>query len=363
VYCAVCQRQTSPIRIDGQDYCSVCGNLYQPAATPKDRPAATPNPAPAPRTAKAATDLHQRAGTQVLDLRDKARKLAAEPSAVLPATGPAAITGHAPGHRTSIPAASEHEHHVAAFTDRFERARQFGRSAQISRFGTDRMGNVLDPHQMYDKFGNKKLQTIVDQAHHTGAFAESAMPSHVTAQHQAMTRLTPAPVPDHAIMNAAMPARRPNLSFSPGARRAATVAAAIAVLGGYVWLHNYPKLAIQSAGAQAGVSASLPGYVPSSYHLSSTSSIPGLLTLNFDSPSADTALKISQQRTVWDPSSLLDNYVAKNSDDYAAVEGQGLTIYLFGNNNATWVNRGIWYSITGADRLSRDQVLRIAYSL
>lgn len=142
----------------------------------------------------------------------------------------------------------------------------------------------------------------------------------------------------------------------------ATVAA-IAIMASYIWLQNYPKLAIQAAGNQAGLAATLPGYLPSSYVLDHTDSTPGLVTLDFTSPSAPETLKISQHRTTWDSGSLLDNFVAKNTDDYGTVQGQGLTIYLFNNNQATWVNHGIWYSIEGASRLSREQILKIAYSL
>jgi hypothetical protein len=134
-------------------------------------------------------------------------------------------------------------------------------------------------------------------------------------------------------------------------------------MGGYIWLHNYPKLALQNASNQAGVSASLPGFLPSSYNLATTSTAPGLVTLSFTSPSLPDVLKIAQHRTTWDSSSLLDNVVAKQADDYSAVHGQGLTIYLFGQNQAAWVNHGIWYSIEGASKLSREQILRIAYSL
>jgi hypothetical protein len=134
-------------------------------------------------------------------------------------------------------------------------------------------------------------------------------------------------------------------------------------MGGYIWFQNYPKFALQGVDNQAGVAASMPGYLPSSYSLASTDSSPGLVTLNFSSPSTPQALKIAQHSTTWDSSSLLDNYVAKNSDDYSAVQSQGLTIYLFDNNQATWVNKGIWFSIEGADRLSREQILKLAYSL
>jgi len=134
-------------------------------------------------------------------------------------------------------------------------------------------------------------------------------------------------------------------------------------MGGYIWFHNYPKLTIQNASAKAGITATMPSYLPSSYTLASTHTKSGFVSLSFSSPSVAAPLTITQQSSSWDPSSLLDNYVAKNADDYDAVGGQGLTIYLFGENTATWVNHGIWYSIAGAQQLSREQVLKIAYSL
>lgn len=161
----------------------------------------------------------------------------------------------------------------------------------------------------------------------------------------------------------ASPSMRPHLDLSPHNSRNLATAAAVVLMGGYIWLQNYPKLALQSANNKAGLSASMPSFLPSSYNLKTTDTSPGLVTLNFTSPSASEALKIAQARTTWDSSSLLDNFVAKNTDDYATVQGQGLTIYLFNNNHVTWVNHGIWYSIEGASRLSREQILKIAYSL
>jgi hypothetical protein len=155
----------------------------------------------------------------------------------------------------------------------------------------------------------------------------------------------------------------PQLRLSPGGSRVLTTVAAVTIMAGYVWFQNYPKLAIESAGSRAGMTATLPSYLPSSYNLSRTDTGPGLVTLSFASPSSPDTLTIAQHRTTWDSNSLLDNYISKQTDDYATVEGQGLTIYLYNNNQAAWVNHGVWYSIEGASRLSREQVLKIAYSL
>jgi hypothetical protein len=149
----------------------------------------------------------------------------------------------------------------------------------------------------------------------------------------------------------------------PHAGHYAAIAASIAIMAGYIWLENYPKMAVQTASSQAGITASLPGYLPSSYQLTNTSTGPGLVTISFSSPNQSSPLVISQQRTTWDSKSLLDKFVTAQSNEYSSITGQGLTVYLFGSNQASWVNHGIWYSITGTGRLSRDQIMKIVYSL
>ncbi|HUC87407.1 MAG TPA: hypothetical protein VMR75_03780, partial [Candidatus Saccharimonadales bacterium] len=143
------------------------------------------------------------------------------------------------------------------------------------------------------------------------------------------------------------------------------IGAAVAVIGimaTVVWVQNSPKLAFQDAASKAGIDASLPTYIPSSYHQSGpVSSSPGELVMAFTSP-VSSALKIVQQATSWDANSLRDNYITRQTDNYLTVQGQGLTIYLYGNQ-ADWVNHGVWYQVNGIAGLSRAEVLKIAYGL
>ncbi len=156
------------------------------------------------------------------------------------------------------------------------------------------------------------------------------------------------------------------LANAPKRANVVSVAAAlsaIAVMGAYIWFANAPKLAIHTAGTKAGFEASLPSYVPSSYGLSKPiGSAPGRITLAY-STTGGQQFTISQQSTSWNPQSLLDNYVSKQTQQYLAVAGQGLTIFLYDGNKAAWVNRGIWYEIDGHGQLNRDQLLKVAYGL
>jgi hypothetical protein len=297
-----------------------------------------------PGQSKSAAALHSRVKTgQVLDLR-----------AATPAAKPLTKVIARPEHHipAAPPKSTAHERHLAHITERLDQAKAVGRSPKINKFAGE---------------SGKALSTSTVMARREEPAAVE-LPALVTTQHEAMTRLVAPVVPEPAaaakpLVSGGKGGWRPHLGLSPYRGRTLATATAVAIMVGYVWVQNYPKLALQAASSKAGLTASLPGYVPSSYTLAHTDTVPGTVTLSFSSPSAGEALKIAQARTSWDSSSLLDNFVAKNTDDYATVQGQGLTIYLFNNNQATWVNHGTWYSIIGAARLSREQVLKIAYSL
>ncbi len=314
---------------------------------------------------KPAASLHTRGahtGGKVLDLRAAKPLKAAQ---TRPKTTPGHWTGtQSPaekleaGHAHAAPAAAPkttaHERHLAHFEDRFKRAKDVQRSEHISRFGSGQhLGNEARP-------ANAEAKT--DPAHHAVLAPETPapeLPSTVATQHQAMAQLANIQQAGHQHDTS----WRPHLGLAPRAGQYAAATVAVIIMGGYIWLQNYPKMAIQSAAAKAGLAASMPGYVPSSYNLTDTKTAPGLVTLDFTSPSQAGTLTITQHRTTWDSSSLLDRFIATKSTEYTAVQGQGLTIYLYGQNQAAWVNHGVWYNIEGASRLSREQILKIAYSL
>lgn len=341
MHCSVCQTSTATTRVGTSDYCSVCGNRYEskkavasPAKRHMDIRTSRRQPA------KAAAELHQgRARSQVLDLRQAKPAVPAAPAVPAKVEQPA--------------------HHSAQFANRIKTAKQISRSPLINRFDV-----VTRPAKPAAPISQPRPTA---QPPRQSEPSRQTLPNQVVTQHQAMAKLAPAAStaqsPAPVSNRPGRPSWKPRGGLSPHRGRILTTAATLAIMSGYIWLQNSPKLALQNASNQAGVAATLPGYLPSSYNLSSTKTAPGLVTLDFTSPSITEILKIAQHRTAWDSSSLLDNFVAKQADDYSTVHGQGLTIYLFGENQAAWVNHGIWYSIEGAGKLSREQILKIAYSL
>ncbi len=194
------------------------------------------------------------------------------------------------------------------------------------------------------------------------------MPSVVATQVQAMQKLT-----SNAANSVDAPASRDNAfkmamaspsTSGPGIKSIAAATLAIAIMGGYIWLNNYNSMAVKAAGQKAGIQASLPGFVPASYSLSGPIAYAsGSVSMQYKSPSNNDQLTIEQHKTDWTPDSLLEFYVNKQSGQYVSVESQGLTIYLYNNSRATWVNKGIQYIISGNTKLSRADLLKIAQSL
>lgn len=367
-------------------YCSVCGTpeaSRPPSPTRRISLDLSPRTRGAAKTTKAesvpssptheawphthpgrpAAALHQRAKTSaLLDLRSTHTPAPAKPH-----------VEHSANHVPApAPATTVHERHASHLTSRLEQAKAIEKSPHIKKFEGHRGGRLdtvppaTPTPAAQPAPAHHARATAPAQAASVAEAANRQLPPHVVTQHQALSQMAAAAPPPSSTAHH-KPARsgtwRPRLDLTPHTSRVLATSTAVVVMAGYIWLQNYPKFALQSAAGKAGIQASLPGYLPSSYSLAHTDTAPGLITLNFTSPSASDKLVIAQHRTSWDSSSLLDNYVAKNADSYATVQGQGLTIYVFNNNNATWVNRGVWYSIEGASRLSREQILKIAYSL
>lgn len=134
-----------------------------------------------------------------------------------------------------------------------------------------------------------------------------------------------------------------------------------AVLVAYFML---PSISVSIASARAGISASYPEYTPDGYSLSQPVKFEeGQVALKFASNSNDNFYTITQTRSSWDSSAVLDNVVTPTAGaDYVTTKERGLTIYSF-ESAAVWVNGGILYKIDSKAPLSGDQIRKIATSL
>ena len=138
---------------------------------------------------------------------------------------------------------------------------------------------------------------------------------------------------------------------------------AVLVLAGFVGFQNLPTMKLQYASSRAGFKAEMPGYRPAGFSVGKLSYQAGAVNLNFHSNSDSRAFAISQKLSAWDSQALRDNYVTSSGQKYRTVDAAGRTIYLYGNNNATWVNGGVWYQVQSAGSLSERQLTDIASSM
>ena len=146
---------------------------------------------------------------------------------------------------------------------------------------------------------------------------------------------------------------------------ALSCAAAIVFAVAYFVNLNMPDISLRVAAMQTGINATYPGYVPRDYSLSGITSENEKITLNFKkSGSSDNNFTLIEEKSAWDSSALLSNYVKSEfGDDYSTVKEQGLTIYI-GKDKATWVNGGIVYKlISTGTKLTNQQIRSIAVSL
>jgi hypothetical protein len=334
VTCAACKQTIEPVSIGGNPFCPECGARVQPAASHAHaKPGHHAKPGehkPAPAESHHKTDDH----------KSEVAKLVAELGRKAPEVKPSHSVAEG---RPRLD--RETESPYAKASGLAERAHGTKRSQTLARFAHQTAAAQPLPKQD-DKPANSDLAQVL----------LGELPEVVANQHAAMASLAqPKPKEPNG------EGHRSRLSGQ--VRQVAIGLGVITIMGGYIWLQNAPKMAIQAAGHRAGVQAVLPTYIPGSYSLSRTDTAPGLVTLTFSSPASSDTLAISQRKTDWDSRSLLENFVGRQSRDYSTVEGQGLTIYLYGQNQAAWVNHGVQYTIAGVTRLNREQILKIAYGL
>ena len=115
--------------------------------------------------------------------------------------------------------------------------------------------------------------------------------------------------------------------------------AALFATGAYIWKINYPSLAFKIASAKAGISATMPGYVPAGYNLGGRiQTNPGTVSYSLLGNSNDNRISVTQTKTDWDSQALAENYVAPKAENYLALDGKG-------------------------QELNQDQIIKIATSL
>jgi hypothetical protein len=239
---------------------------------------------------------------------------------------------------------------------RLEHARKTPKSQAVSRFSKHPVGSTAAP-QPLPQVPQPTHKPHGDTVQQHPAVARRPQPDQASVIGEMVER---------ALRNAtsheqtySLPKRRrvPSPLASVG-----IIAAALVIMGGFVAYQNVTNIKVRLASSKAGFAASAPDYHPAGYHLSKLDAAPGVVALNFQN-SADKSYAITEKTSDWDSDALRDGFLATSGQTYQTVQTAGQTLFLYGQNAATWVNRGVWYQVQSSGSLSNQQLVQLATSL
>lgn len=234
----------------------------------------------------------------------------------------------------------------SSVSQRMLRAQAQQKSTQITRFG--KQEPVLTTPVRQALLPEEKI----------AAYQPPALKA-VTASTQTPAREVISKIEPSSAKSAKKSAKNKKLKLVP----TVAVVAIVILAAGYLTYINLPNFALKVAASRAGFDATLPGYNPSGFEFDGPIAYsPGHLTLKFAN-SDNAEYKISQRESSWDSQSLLDNFVERENKNYLTFQERGLTVYIYDDNQASWVDGGVWYTIEGNSSLTSEQILKIASSL
>jgi len=139
---------------------------------------------------------------------------------------------------------------------------------------------------------------------------------------------------------------------------------AFLLLGGFIAYQRIPQLAVKVAARQAGFNAKVPSAIPSGFSFKSpVKAEKDSLTIAYNSNTDSRNFVVTQKPTTWTSESLLSSFLVNSKRQYQTYYDKGLTVFVYDASNATWVDKGIWYTIETDGSLSSEQILSIASSI
>lgn len=321
------------------------GFIRRPQAS-TSKPISKPKPQPTTRATHQSPKVGRTTQTSQTLMRHAVHKPAHS-------TVPKISSKATPAEAKASPAAVRSPHH-----ERQQRASQISKSSSISRFSAHHTSSVTK------KYAPLAVKPHPEETHHHTAHraAKPASTAHNSFE-AALQNATSHQEPAHKTTKRRQRAAK-KLGISVRSLNIGAISLAVVLLTGFIAYQNIPNVSMRMASAKAGFNASLPGYTPSGFgRAGSIQSSPGAVTVTFKSHSDNRNFQVSQKPSNWTSDSLLSNHVAVNQRDYQVYQDKGKTIYIYDGNNASWVNGGVWYEVTGNSSLSSEQLLRIADSM
>jgi hypothetical protein len=159
-------------------------------------------------------------------------------------------------------------------------------------------------------------------------------------------------------------AKRKQRHLTKQIARSGSMALAVLLVAGFIAYQNTANLTMRVASSKAGFHANMPGFKPSGFAVGKFTYGKGFVAVNFHSNSDSRTFNLTQKVSSWDSEALLDEFVSDASGkSYQTLEASGRTIYTYGNNNATWVDHGVWFNVESNGSLSTTQLVNLAASM
>ena len=124
---------------------------------------------------------------------------------------------------------------------------------------------------------------------------------------------------------------------------------------------NRSTIEVRLASMRAGFVAKVPSYHITGYSVSGIESDKGKVAVNF--VSGDSAYKVTEELSSWNSQTLLDNFISDAGNRYKTIDRGNRIVYVYGTNQAAWINSGVRYTITGNAQLSENELVSLATSM
>lgn len=248
---------------------------------------------------------------------------------------------------------------------RVAHAKQVPRSPEVRRYAVDRAALVPQPvpvtipaqtptqpavRPVYaDASAQALRQPLTPKAHSDDIFAQALARANSHEQQPLTRRQTKI-------------RRRKSFFGGRALSIGATTCAVLLLVGFFAWQEK-ALITMKYAASKSGVAATMPAYQPSGFHASKFSYSPGLVAVNFTDHKSGDSFALIEKSTSWDSSALRDSFVATRSRTYQTIDAAGRTIFTYGNNNATWVDHGVWYQVNTQGSLTTNQLVNLAISM
>lgn len=145
---------------------------------------------------------------------------------------------------------------------------------------------------------------------------------------------------------------------------ASAAVVALLVLGSFLVYQKIPNVALRVANNKAGFQGRMPGTTPAGFAFKGPIQYSkGSITMSFASRSDERNFVLSQKPSDQTSESLLVSEISPSKKRYQTYHDKGLTVYIFNDGNAAWVDKGVQYNIKDNGSLSSEQVLSIAASM